>query len=61
MDASTDGKFTDYLSEPSKWKKYDPPLYQELVSLINENNISMDFGFRVKTIKKFKHGVLKSA
>ncbi|MFK5894123.1 MAG: hypothetical protein QM504_12950 [Pseudomonadota bacterium] len=37
-DGSTDGKFTEYLNEPTKWNNYDPILYQELVSLLNDND-----------------------
>lgn len=38
-DGSTDGKFTEYLSESDKWEKYDTALYQELVKLLKENGI----------------------
>lgn len=34
-DDKTDGKFIEYLSEPSKWERYDKPLYEELVRLVN--------------------------
>lgn len=31
-DGSTDGKFRRYLTEPAKWRHYDPPLYDHLVA-----------------------------
>lgn len=41
-DDKTDGKFIGYLSEPSKWEKYDQPLYEELVRLVNgERKVSL--------------------
>ena len=35
-DGSTDGKFIQYLQEPSIWKHYDPPLYGELARLLSQ-------------------------
>ena len=29
-DSRSDGRFTDYLSQPSKWRPYDPLLYDQL-------------------------------
>lgn len=29
-DGRTDGKFTNYLEEPQRWRKYDPPLFDLL-------------------------------
>ncbi len=41
-DDKTDGKFIEYLSEPSKWNKYDPPLYDELARLVDgERKVSL--------------------
>lgn len=36
-DASSDGKFTDYLSKPSQWRSHDRELYEELQRLMNQN------------------------
>ncbi|OIR24358.1 hypothetical protein [Bathymodiolus thermophilus thioautotrophic gill symbiont] len=36
-DGSTDGKFIKYLQEPKKWKKFDPPLYDEIQNLLKNN------------------------
>lgn len=36
-DGSTDGKFIEYLSEESKWSKYDEPLYIEISDLLKQN------------------------
>lgn len=53
-DGGSDGKFVEYLTQPSKWEKYDPLLYSELirladkgrkVSLIEESNILNECAF----------------
>ncbi|MDX9988676.1 hypothetical protein [Thiothrix unzii] len=53
-DGGSDGKFVEYLTEPSKWEKHDPLLYSELirlvgkgrnVSLIEESNILNECAF----------------
>ena len=53
-DGGSDGKFVEYLTQPSKWEKYDPLLYSELirladkgrkVSLIEESNILNEGAF----------------
>ncbi len=41
-DKRTDGKFTDYLNHPQKWRKYDPYLFDNLASCIaNQTNRSV--------------------
>ncbi len=37
-DGRTDGAFTDYLSAPETWRRYDPALYDVLVQAVRENN-----------------------
>lgn len=37
-DASTDGKFTDYLSKPIQWRNYDYELYEGLQRLMNQKD-----------------------
>lgn len=34
-DGSTDGKFTEYLSAPEKWEKFDPELYAHLRQILS--------------------------
>ncbi len=36
-DSKTDGKFIDYLSEPKKFKGYDPELFEFLLNCVNSN------------------------
>jgi len=38
-DGSTDGKFTEYLSQPGKWEGYDSVLYREVVGLMGDNEL----------------------
>lgn len=37
-DASSDGKFTDYLSKPLQWRSYDHELYEGLQQLMNQKD-----------------------
>ncbi|MGB7213181.1 MAG: hypothetical protein WBC97_11215 [Gemmatimonadales bacterium] len=34
-DGGTDGGFTDFLLQPGQWRRYDPPLYDELRRLLD--------------------------
>jgi len=47
-DGSTDGKFIEYLSEESKWSKYDEPLYMEISYLLKKHK-KRDVGLIEKT------------
>ncbi len=36
-DSGPDGRFTDYAADPTRWREYDPPLFDHLADALSRN------------------------